>query len=88
MDYEELRTEYDAEFDRLRTAVRELQAIAQEPSSDKVAEEAARRRVDLALGFYRERRDSLANFMASRQPAGRPNVYLVGSLNATLLQNR
>ena len=67
MYYEELRTEYDAEFDRLRTAVRELQSITQNPASDKVAEEAARQRVDLALGLYRERRDNLAAFMASCQ---------------------
>ena len=67
MDYEGLRAEYDAEFGRLRTAAWELRLITQEASSDKVAEEAARQRVDQALGLYRERRDNLAAFMASRQ---------------------
>jgi hypothetical protein len=69
VDYEELRTEYDAGFGRLRTAVWELRLITQEPSSDKVAEEAARQRVDLALGLYRDRRNNLADFLTSRQPA-------------------
>jgi hypothetical protein len=78
MDYEGLRAGYDAAFDRLRSAVWELQSITQELSSDKVAEEAARQRVDQALGLYRERRNNLAGFLASCQPAGRPTVF-VGS---------
>ena len=72
MNYEGLRAESDAEFGRLRTAVWELRLITQEPSSDKVAEEAARQRVDLALGLYRERRNNLADFLTSRQPVGKP----------------
>ena len=85
MDYEELRAEYDAEFGRLRTAVWELRLITQEPSSDKVAEEAARQRVDLALGLYRERRDNLADLLTSHQPA-RTNVYGTRNLRARRLQ--
>ena len=76
MNYEGLRAEYDAEFGRLRTAVWELRLITQDPSSDKVAEEAARQRVDQALGLYRERRNNLADFLTSRQPARRPNSYV------------
>lgn len=74
MNYEGLRAEYDAGFGRLRTAVWELRSITQEPSSDKVAEEAARQRVDQALGLYRERRNNLADFLTSHQPARKPNV--------------
>ena len=63
--YERLRAEYDAEFGRLRTAAWELRLITQEASSDKVAEEAARQRVDQALGLYRKRRNNLAEFLTS-----------------------
>lgn len=78
MDYERLRAGYDAAFDRLRSAVWELQSITQELSSDKTAEEAARQRFDQALGHYRECRNNLADFLTSCQPAGRPAVS-VGS---------
>jgi len=76
--YERLRAEYDAAFDRLRAAVWKLRAITQELSSDKVAEEAARQRVDQALGVYGECRNNLADYLLSRQLAGRPPVS-VGS---------
>jgi hypothetical protein len=76
--YERLRAEYDAAFDRLRAAVWKLRAITQELSSDKMAEEAARQRVDQALGLYRECRNNLAGFLISHQPAGKPAVS-VGS---------
>ena len=78
MAYERLRAEYDAAFDRLRAAVWKLRAITQELSSDKMAEEAARQRVDQALGLYRECRNNLAGFLISHQPAGKPAVS-VGS---------
>jgi hypothetical protein len=76
--YERLRAEYDAAFDRLRTAVWELRSITQELSPDKIAEEAARQRVDQALSLYRECRNNLADFLALRQAAGKPAVS-VGS---------
>ena len=78
MAYERLRAEYDAAFDRLRAAVWELRSITQELSSDRIAEEAARQCVDQALGLYRECRNNLADFLTSRQPAGKPAVS-VGS---------
>ncbi len=78
MDYEGLRAAYDAAFDRLRSAVWELRSITQESSSDNIAAEAARQRVDQALGIYRECRNNLADFLTSCQPAGRPTIS-VGS---------
>lgn len=78
MDYRRLRAEYDAAFDRLRAADWELRSIRQQLSPDKMAEEAARQRVDQAMGVYRACRTNLADFLISRQPVGRPAVS-VGS---------
>ena len=74
MDYGRLRAEYDAAFDRLRAAHGELRSIRQQLSPDKMAEEAARQRVDQAMGVYRARRENLADFLISRQPPGKPAV--------------
>ncbi len=68
MDYEGLKAEYDATFGGLRAAVCELQSITREFSSDKKAEEAARQRVDQALGRYRECRNNLVGFLISQKP--------------------
>ena len=76
MDYGRLRAEYDAAFDRLRAADWELRSIRQQLSPDKMAEEAARQRVDQAMGVYRACRENLADFLMSRQPAGKPAVPL------------
>ena len=72
MDYRRLRAEYDAAFDRLRAAHWELRSIRRQLSPDKMAEEAACERVDQAMGVYRACRTNLADFLISRQPAGRP----------------
>jgi len=69
LDYGWLRAEYDAAFDRLRAAHSELQSIRQQLSPDKMAEEAARQRVDQAMDVYRACRTNLADFLISRQPA-------------------
>ncbi len=71
LQYERLRAEYDAAFASLRAAVGELRSITQQLSPDKTAEQAARRRVDQAMGVYHECRDKLAGFLVSRPPAGR-----------------
>jgi hypothetical protein len=70
LDYGRLRAEYDAAFDRLRAAHWELRSIRQQLSPDKMADEAARQRVDQAMGAYRACRENLADFLISRQPAG------------------
>ena len=74
MEYGRLRAEYDAAFDRLRAADRELRSIRQQLSPDKMAEEAARQRVDQAMGIYRACRKNLADFLISRLPAGTPAI--------------
>lgn len=76
LDYGRLRAEYDAAFDRLRVAHWELQSIRQQLSPDKMAEEAARQRADQAMGVYRACRTRLADFLISRQPVGRPAVWV------------
>jgi hypothetical protein len=48
-----------------------LRSITQQLSPDQSAEQAARRRVDQAMGVYHDCRDKLAGFLVSRQPAGR-----------------
>jgi hypothetical protein len=78
MNYERLRTEYNAAFGSLRAAVWELRSISRELSSDNIAGEAAQQRVDQALGLYRECRNDLADFLTSHQPAEQPAVS-VGS---------
>ena len=70
LDYGRLRAEYDAAFDRLRAAHWELQSIRQQLSPDKMAEEAARQRVDQAMDVYRACRTNLADFLISNQPVG------------------
>jgi hypothetical protein len=74
LDYGRLRAEYDAAFDRLRAADWELRSIRQQLSPDKMADEAARQRVDQAMGVYRACRENLADFLISRQPVGEPAV--------------
>jgi len=59
--------------------------ITQELSSDKIAEEAARQRVDQALGLYGEYRNNLADFLISRQLAGKPAVSVGSQPQAHLL---
>lgn len=68
MDYRRLRDKYDAAFGKLRAEVCELRSITRQVSPDKVAEEAARQRVEQALAVYRECRDNLSRFLASVQP--------------------
>jgi len=70
MGYQRLRAEYDAAFDRFRVEVCRLRSVTQQPAPDRTAEEAARDRVDQAQAVYRERRNQLADFLASRRPAG------------------
>ena len=70
LDYGRLRAEYDAAFGRLRAAHWELQSIRQQLSPDKMAEEAARQRVEQAMDVYRACRANIADFLLSRQPAG------------------
>ena len=74
MDYRRLRAEYDAAFDRLRAAHGELRSKGPQLSPDKMAEEAARQRVDQAMGVYRACRTDLADFLISSQPVGKPAV--------------
>jgi len=74
LDYGRLRAEYDAAFYRLRRADWELRSIRQQLSPDKTDEEAARQRVDQAMGVYRACRENLADFLISRQPVGKPAV--------------
>jgi hypothetical protein len=74
LDYRRLRADYDAAFDRLRAAHWKLRSIRQQLSPDKTAGEAARQRVDQAMGVYRACRTNLADFLISRQPAGKRAV--------------
>jgi hypothetical protein len=69
--YERLRADYDAAFARLRREEFWLRSMAQQSSTDKATQDVARRRVDEAMAVYRERRNQLAGFLASFQPAGR-----------------
>ncbi len=70
MRYEQLRAEYDAAFDRLRTEVSRLRSIAQQVSPNRTADQSVREHVDQALAAYRERRDQLADFLTSHRTAG------------------
>ena len=70
MEYQRLRVEYRAAFDRLCEEVCRLRSITQQASPDKTAEEAARRRVGQAWGVYRECRDRLAGHLT-------PNVQVL-----------
>ncbi len=70
MDYRQLRAEYDAAFERLRRADRELRSIRQEtPEADQ-----ARRQFEQAMNDYRASRRRLATFLLSGQPAGSRTV--------------
>lgn len=70
MDYRQLRAEYDAAFERLRRADRELRSIRQARSTVKAEEEPARQRFEQAMNDYRACRKRLADRLLSGRPAG------------------
>jgi hypothetical protein len=63
VEYQRLRAEYGAAFNRLCEEVCRLRSITQQVSADKTAEETARQRVGQALGVYRECRNRLADYL-------------------------
>lgn len=74
MDYGRLRAEYDAAFDRLRRAERDLRSIRLRLSPDRHAEEIARQRFDDAEAAYRKCRMSLADSLLAHRSTARPTL--------------
>ncbi len=70
MDYSQLRAEYDAAFERLRRADRELRSIQRDRSSAKAEQDQARQRFEQAMNEYRACRKRLAEHLLSGQPEG------------------